>query len=106
MEGHLHLVAGRLDLVDRADPHAHDLDLVAGVQRVRRREIGHHGVVGQLLVELPADVRRRRAPAITTSDPMITDARDSCGSRRLRISKMVLNSGYLPLRRYRPLRPG
>ena len=29
VEGHLHLVAGRLDLVDRAHPQAHDLDLVA-----------------------------------------------------------------------------
>ena len=45
--------------------------------------------------------------AITTSDPMITDARDSLGSRRLRMSKMVLNSGYpLPLRRCLPSRRG
>ena len=36
---------------------------------------------------------------------MITDVRDSLGSRRLRISKMVLNSGYLPSRRYPPRRP-
>ncbi|EUA29162.1 MCE-family Mce1D domain protein [Mycobacterium intracellulare] len=56
VEGDLHLVAGGLDLVDRTHPQAHDLDLVPRVQSVGRREVGHHGVVGQLLVEPPADV--------------------------------------------------
>ena len=42
---------------------------------------------------------------ITSSDPMITDVRDSLGSLRLRMSKMVLNSGYLPSRRYPRIRP-
>ena len=37
--------------------------------------------------------------------PVMTDVRVSFGSRTLRMSKMVLNSGYLPLRRYRPIRP-
>jgi hypothetical protein len=54
VERHPHLVAGRLDALDRPDPHAHDLDLVAGIQGQRLRELGHHGVVGQLLVQVVA----------------------------------------------------
>ena len=46
------------------------------------------------------------ATSATTNDPMITVVLDIFGSRMLRTSKMVLNSGYLPLRHYRPLRPG
>ena len=40
----------------------------------------------------------------TSTEPRITDVRVSRGSRRL--SKMVVNSGYLPPLRYRPFRPG
>ena len=55
VEGDLHLVAGRLDLVDRAHLHAHDLDPVAVVEGVGDREVGDDSVVGQLLVQLDAE---------------------------------------------------
>ena len=57
VEGDPHLVAGRLHLVDRPDLDAHDLDLVTGVQRERLGELGHHGIGGQLPVQVPADER-------------------------------------------------
>ncbi len=55
VEGDLHLVAGRLDVVDLAYLQAHDLDLVPRVEGIRTREVGDHGVVGQLLIQLQAD---------------------------------------------------
>ncbi len=63
VEGHLHLVAGRLDLVDGAHPNAHDLDPVAGIQGVGRREVGHHSVIRELLVQLEPNEREGQAPA-------------------------------------------
>lgn len=51
MQRDSHLVAGRLDLVDRTDPHTHDLDFVSWVQRERLREIRDHGSGSQFPVE-------------------------------------------------------
>ena len=96
---HLHLVAGRLDLVDRTHANAHDLDFVPGIERVRRWEVGDHGVGGQLLVEPPAATNPATRASTTTSVPMTLRA----GS--LRISKMlsILVTSRMPLP---PVPPG
>ncbi len=84
---------------------AHDLHLVTGVERVGRREVGHHGVVGQLLVELPADEGgNQRQDHDQRSDddrgpghlghPDVADVKDGA------------QFWLLPPRRYRPSRPG